>query len=65
MFYRNTLSFIDIVKRYLNNCESYEEYAKFIELIAEGKSSQRIGFEDPFAILKIEIHQNFPFDSQN
>ena len=48
MFYRNTLSFIDIVKRYLNNCESYEEYAKFIELIAEGKSSQRIGFDDPF-----------------
>ena len=35
-------------KRFLNNCESYKEYAKFIVLIAEGKSSQRIGFEDPF-----------------
>ena len=36
------------VKRFLNNCQSYEEFAKFIVLIAEGKSSQRIGFEDPF-----------------
>jgi hypothetical protein len=36
------------IKRFLNNCESYEEFAKFIVLIAEGKSSQRIGFEDPF-----------------
>jgi hypothetical protein len=36
------------VKRFLNNCESYKEYAKFIVLIAEGKSSQRIGFKDPF-----------------
>ena len=44
----NTLSFIDNIKRFLNNCESYEEYVKFIVLIAEGKSSQRIGFEDPF-----------------
>ena len=35
-------------KRFLNNCQSYEEFAKFIVLIAKGKSSQRIGFEDPF-----------------
>ena len=44
----NTLSFIDNIKRFLNNCESYKEYTKFSVLIVEGKSSQRIGFEDPF-----------------
>ena len=27
----------DNIKRFLNNCESYEEYARFIVLIAEGK----------------------------
>ena len=36
------------IKRFLNNCESYKEYAKFIMLIAEGKSSQHFGFEYPF-----------------
>jgi hypothetical protein len=27
------------IKRFLNNCQSYEEFAEFIVLIAEGKSS--------------------------
>jgi len=36
------------VKRFLKKCESYEEYAKFIVLIASGKSSQYIDYDDPF-----------------
>ena len=36
------------VKRFLNNCQSYEEYAKFIVLIAEGKVNQYIDYEDWF-----------------
>ena len=36
------------VKRFLNNCQPYEEYAKFIVLIAEGKVNQYIDYEDWF-----------------
>lgn len=36
------------VKRFLKKCESYEEYAKFIVLIASGKTNQYIGFDDSF-----------------
>ena len=38
----------DNIKRFLNNCESYEEYARFIVLIAEGKWNQYIGYEEVF-----------------
>ena len=38
----------DNVKRFLNNCESYKEYVKFIVLIAKGRSVQRIGFDGRF-----------------
>ena len=36
------------VKRFLKKSQSYEEYAKFIVLIASGKSSQMISYDDPF-----------------